>query len=179
MLLFVSFVCIDCTRSDLSHRCAFLFFQLLVHRHFVFFSRILLLSTFASCCAPALPLSQADEREASWLQPKPFKHTRNKMLLNLNNESLSKELKTLFKNSKHSTVTIGRLDTNVLVLDHNILQFPTPIVSRYHALLKVDRASRQLVIRDIGGTNGTYVNQSHVRGGWNALREDDVISFGG
>lgn len=101
------------------------------------------------------------------------------MLVNLNDESLSKELKTLFKNSKHSTVTIGRLNTNVLVLDHNILQFPTPIVSRYHALLKVDPASHQLVIRDMGGANGTYVNQRHVREGWHELREDDVISFGG
>lgn len=52
------------------------------------------------------------------------------------------------------------------------LSLPTAEISREHA--EIDRDGEGLVIRDLGSTNGTYVNHEPV-GGDKALREGDII----
>lgn len=78
-------------------------------------------------------------------------------------------------------VTIGRSNDNVLAL-HGAPEVggaPLPLmVSRRHARLQVE--SGQLLVRDEGTINGTYVNSHKLEGAaWKVLGEGDVVSFGG
>ena len=78
-------------------------------------------------------------------------------------------------------VTIGRANDNVLAL-HGAPEGgsgPLPLmVSRRHAQLQVQ--SGQLLLRDEGTVNGTYVNSHKLEGAvWKVLGEGDVVSFGG
>ena len=64
--------------------------------------------------------------------------------------------------------TIGREDSNQLSLAH-------PTVSRYH--VRVDRTSQGHTVRDLGSSNGTYVNGQRVRT-FVPLEPEDVIQIG-
>ncbi len=53
-------------------------------------------------------------------------------------------------------------------------------ISSKHAAILVDNVTGQILVEDIGSTNGTYVNEEHV--GYNGRRElkdGDRIRFGG
>jgi ABC-type multidrug transport system ATPase subunit/pSer/pThr/pTyr-binding forkhead associated (FHA) protein len=70
--------------------------------------------------------------------------------------------------SQKTTVTIGRDPQNDIVLDN-------PRVSRYHS--KLERIGQRYRIRDLGSTNGTFVNGRRISGEvW--LDENDAIGIG-
>ena len=64
-------------------------------------------------------------------------------------------------------ISIGRARTNNIVLNH-------PHVSRHHAL--VEMKGREFVVRDLGSSNGTFVNGLRVKEA--PLDNDDTINVG-
>ena len=66
-------------------------------------------------------------------------------------------------------LVIGRLAENAIV-------FEDPNVSRKHA--EIVASGGGWVVRDLGSTNGTKVNGTTI-GGERALRDGDIVSFGG
>lgn len=68
----------------------------------------------------------------------------------------------------NSTKTVGRTPTADFVLD-------APLLSRVHCRLTAD-ASDQLVVEDLGSTNGTYVNGEKTTRA--VLREADRLRLG-
>jgi hypothetical protein len=77
---------------------------------------------------------------------------------------------TLPPMSEASELQVGRQPDCDLVLDHTS-------VSKQHALLRWEAPQARCTLRDLGSTNGTYVNDATVRSEV-ALRDGDVISFG-
>ncbi len=74
----------------------------------------------------------------------------------------------MHKLAKYARVTLGRDPSNHLQLDH-------PTISRTHA--EIARQNGGYAIRDLGSTNGTFVNGQRV-GGWVSLTMGDVIQVG-
>ncbi len=69
------------------------------------------------------------------------------------------------------TLTVGRLPDCDLVLDD-------PSVSKRHAVLKWDAASKRCSVTDQNSTNGTYLNASVLVHGETVLKDGDILSFG-
>jgi len=71
---------------------------------------------------------------------------------------------------KSAKATIGRQqDNDIVIYDLS--------ASRTHAALEYDEISDQLVIRDLGSTNGTYVNQERLLKP-QVLQPNDIIRIG-
>jgi ABC transport system ATP-binding/permease protein len=70
--------------------------------------------------------------------------------------------------SRPTTLRLGRAPDNDVVLDH-------PQVSRYHAI--VEMARETVSIRDLGSTNGTFVN-GQLLDATRALHEGDTVQIG-
>jgi pSer/pThr/pTyr-binding forkhead associated (FHA) protein len=69
------------------------------------------------------------------------------------------------------TITIGRGEHNVIVLDRDLL------VSRRHAV--IEQKGESFTIRDLGSTNGTYVNGDPLKEREERILEaGDVIKLG-
>jgi pSer/pThr/pTyr-binding forkhead associated (FHA) protein len=68
----------------------------------------------------------------------------------------------------NSTKTMGRTPTADFVLD-------APLLSRVHCRLTAD-ASDQIVVEDLGSTNGTYVNDAKTTR--SVLRDGDRLRLG-
>ncbi len=72
--------------------------------------------------------------------------------------------------SQTRVITIGRQPGVALYIDH-------PSVSRRHA--EISYANGQYILRDLGSTNGTYVNDARLEaGGTAALAQNDQLRFG-
>lgn len=66
-------------------------------------------------------------------------------------------------------ITIGRDASNDIV-------FPFPMVSAHHALLTVN--GTQVMLDDLGSSNGTYINSRHNRITHSPLNLSDIVYFG-
>jgi len=53
-----------------------------------------------------------------------------------------------------------------------------PSASKRHAALRWDRAGNRCIVRDLGSTNGTFINGTMKVRGEMPLRDGDVIGFG-
>lgn len=84
-------------------------------------------------------------------------------------ENLS--VSTLPPLSGEDVLTVGRLPDCELVIDHKS-------VSKRHAELRWDEAAKKCTIRDVGSTNGTFLNSSLLMRREAVLRDGDIISFG-
>jgi pSer/pThr/pTyr-binding forkhead associated (FHA) protein len=86
----------------------------------------------------------------------------------------TKAFKLRFKNRTvdvTKTITIGRGTHNSIVLDSDLL------VSRKHAV--IEQKGESFTIRDLGSTNGTYVNGDPLQEGEaRVLEASDVIRLG-
>jgi len=65
------------------------------------------------------------------------------------------------------TISIGRMNSDLIIKD--------PDVSRKHAILEID-PSGQVLLRDLGSRNGTFVNQKRVMN--TVLKDRDQIRLG-
>jgi pSer/pThr/pTyr-binding forkhead associated (FHA) protein len=63
---------------------------------------------------------------------------------------------------------VGRTASSAIQIDH-------PQISRRHAVIRVDE--REIVVEDLGSSNGTFVNRERIRAP-RALSDGDVVSFG-
>lgn len=68
-------------------------------------------------------------------------------------------------------LSVGRQPDNDLVVDHNS-------VSKRHALLRWDEAQNCCTLRDLGSTNGTFVNSIVRIEREVVLADGDIVSFG-
>lgn len=75
------------------------------------------------------------------------------------------------------SLTFGRARSSDVVLD-SVLDAARGMISRSHAKLSWDAASRQLSLFDLHSTNGVYVNDRKI-GDVQQLRSGDRITFGG
>lgn len=69
----------------------------------------------------------------------------------------------------HPVTNIGRMSDNDIVLD-------SKYVSNYHA--RVYLKNNSFIVKDMGSTNGTYLNGSRIDRPA-AIKEDDTIGIGG
>jgi hypothetical protein len=68
-------------------------------------------------------------------------------------------------------LSVGRLpDCEVVVDDAS--------VSKRHAVLRWSEPDRRCTVRDLGSTNGTFLNASSLGGREATLRDGDILSFG-
>jgi pSer/pThr/pTyr-binding forkhead associated (FHA) protein len=81
--------------------------------------------------------------------------------------SLNNKLIKTYKLKKGASLTIGRRDTNEIVIDD-------PAVSGHHA--KIDFLGERLVLTDLQSKNGPFVNEQLVHSHW--LKDEDVITIG-
>lgn len=79
------------------------------------------------------------------------------------------------ENGEQQPVPLNREQTLVGRLDDCHIRIPIAGVSRKHCEIIVDSGS--ITIRDLGSSNGTYVNQERVQS--QALSAGDLISVGG
>lgn len=68
-------------------------------------------------------------------------------------------------------LVVGRLPDCDLVIDHKS-------VSKRHAMLRWDEKSRRCSVKDLGSTNGTFLNDSMIARRETPLRDGDIVSFG-
>ncbi|MDQ3265681.1 MAG: FHA domain-containing protein [Myxococcota bacterium] len=68
-------------------------------------------------------------------------------------------------------LSVGRLPDCELVIDHKS-------VSKRHAELRWDEKTKRCTVRDVGSTNGTFLNSSLLVRREASLRDGDIISFG-
>lgn len=85
------------------------------------------------------------------------------LTLKLKNNALAE-----YQVQKGTTLTIGRRETNDIVIDD-------PAVSGHHA--KLDFLGDRLVLTDLHSKNGSFVNEQLVHSHW--LKDADVITIGG
>jgi hypothetical protein len=81
------------------------------------------------------------------------------------------QVATLPPMSEDSELTVGRLPDCDLVLDHKS-------VSKRHAELRWDEKAKKCTVKDVGSTNGTFLNSSLLMRREATLRDGDIISFG-
>ncbi len=81
--------------------------------------------------------------------------------------SLKNKLIKAYPLKKGSALTIGRRETNDIVIDD-------PAVSGHHA--KIDFLGERLVLTDLQSKNGSFVNEQLVHSHW--LKDEDVITIG-
>ena len=62
---------------------------------------------------------------------------------------------------KGESVMLGKPQLSIGALPDNDIVVPSPAVSRYHA--QIHCRGRNVEIKDVGSSNGTYVNGAHVR----------------
>lgn len=68
-------------------------------------------------------------------------------------------------------LSVGRQPDQDLVLDHKS-------VSKTHALLLWDAANKRCTVKDLGSTNGTFLNASIRVRKESVLKDGDILSFG-
>jgi hypothetical protein len=68
-------------------------------------------------------------------------------------------------------LAVGRLPDSDLLLDE-------PSVSKRHAVIKWDVATQRCTLRDLGSTNGTYLNAASILQREVVLKDGDIVSFG-
>lgn len=85
-----------------------------------------------------------------------------KLTLTLRTKSLAE-----YKLKKGSSITIGRRESNMVVIDD-------PAVSGHHA--KIDSLEDRFVLTDLQSKNGSFVNEELITSHW--LKHGDVISIG-
>ena len=95
----------------------------------------------------------------------------SKGILSLLFEFEDLQVATLPPLSGHDELTVGRLPDCDLVIDHKL-------VSKRHASLSWDEAAKKCTVKDLGSTNGTFLNSSLLMRKEAALRDGDIISFG-
>lgn len=81
------------------------------------------------------------------------------------------QVSTLPPMSDAETLSVGRLPDCDLVIDHKS-------VSKRHADLRWDAKQRKCFVKDLGSTNGTFLNSSLLVRKEAALRDGDIVSFG-
>ena len=62
---------------------------------------------------------------------------------------------------KGETILLGRPQLSIGALPDNDIVVPSPAVSRYHA--QIHCRGRHVEIKDVGSSNGTFVNGTAVR----------------
>jgi len=95
----------------------------------------------------------------------------SKGILSLLFEFEELQVATLPPLSGHDELSVGRLPDCDLVIDHKS-------VSKRHASLSWDEAAQKCTVKDLGSTNGTFLNSSLLVRKEAALRDGDIISFG-
>jgi hypothetical protein len=95
----------------------------------------------------------------------------SKGILSLLFEFEDLQVATLPPLSGHDELTVGRQPDCELVIDHKS-------VSKRHASLTWDEAEQKCTVKDLGSTNGTFLNSSLLMRKEAALRDGDIISFG-
>ena len=68
-------------------------------------------------------------------------------------------------------ITVGRQPDCTLVIDH-------PSVSKLHAQLTWSEAEARCSVKDLGSTNGTFLNAGSIGQREVSLRDGDILSFG-
>ena len=81
------------------------------------------------------------------------------------------EVSTLPPVGDADMLTVGRLPDCDLVIDHKS-------VSKRHAELRWDDKQRKCYVKDLGSTNGTFLNSSLLVRKEAGLRDGDIVSFG-
>ena len=81
------------------------------------------------------------------------------------------QVATLPPMAEDAELTVGRLPDCDLVLDHKS-------VSKRHAELRWDEKAKKCTVKDVGSTNGTFLNSSLLMRREATLRDGDIISFG-
>lgn len=81
------------------------------------------------------------------------------------------EISTLPPLTGEDELSVGRLPDCDLVIDHRS-------VSKRHAAFRWDGKQGKCTVKDLGSTNGTYLNDSAIGQREVALRDGDIVSFG-
>jgi pSer/pThr/pTyr-binding forkhead associated (FHA) protein len=95
----------------------------------------------------------------------------SKGILSLLFEFEELQVATLPPVSDAEELSVGRLPDCELVIDHKS-------VSKRHAALKWDAKMQKCTVRDLGSTNGTFLNSSLLMKKEAALQDGDIVSFG-
>jgi hypothetical protein len=95
----------------------------------------------------------------------------SKGILSLLFEFEDLQVSTLPPVSDSEELSVGRLPDCDLVIDHKS-------VSKRHAALRWDAKTRRCTLRDLGSTNGTFLNSSLLVRKEATLRDGDIVSFG-
>ncbi|MBW2524436.1 MAG: FHA domain-containing protein [Deltaproteobacteria bacterium] len=91
------------------------------------------------------------------------------MLLAL--ESGNEQVVTLTRAEPGAQIVVGRAPGRDLTIDHHS-------VSKMHAVLQWNEPPMGCVLRDLGSTNGTFVNALQLGSDPVSVKDGDVISFG-
>jgi hypothetical protein len=110
-----------------------------------------------------------DAELATTQMAKPDDISKNSLSLLFEFEDLS--VATLPPLQGVDELSVGRLPDCDLVLEH-------PSVSKRHAVLKWNEKQQRCMVKDVGSTNGTFLNASSMIRGETNLRDGDIVSFG-
>jgi hypothetical protein len=123
------------------------------------------------------PEDQLDDTQKMGL-PSNAAHTQmarpediSKGILSLLFEFEELQVATLPPMAESEELTVGRLPDCELVLDHKS-------VSKRHASIRWDEATKRCTVKDLGSTNGTFLNSSLLVRKEATLRDGDIVSFG-